>query len=512
MNPGLSQAAPPRQPREPRSGGERLIQVVKNWLFFNLKIKHSLLILSVLFIASVGAILIYAIVLSQRQKIDVVVMELAGRQRMLIQKQTAEMLLATQGIPTDLAATRQTLNETLDALIQGGRIPAVPPEGGALRLNPAPTEFIRNKLNEERVLLKEFWNKTDAVLKLPRTDPQYPARLQELLSAGKILEISAGDSAKLFGEYSKSRIANVIYWETLIGIVIILLGLILSVQVRLDSRRLENEITERRKALWKLKQSEDLVRLAYTELERRVEARTVELSKANQDLETLLYVVSHDLKEPLRSIENFSSLILERYAGSLDEKGQKFFKHVIQGVERLHRLLDDILTLSRARRIGAQREKVDGESIVRESISRLTNKIAQSGAKIDVKWDFPVLQVEKTWAVEALFNLVSNALKFTRNGDPPDIEIAGYQSPHRESEVGFVVRDRGPGVSPEHAERIFQLFQRAVGREIEGTGAGLAIVKQIAERHGGRAWVQDRDGGGAEFYVTFSEPAAGEPA
>jgi signal transduction histidine kinase len=106
---------------------------------------------------------------------------------------------------------------------------------------------------------------------------------------------------------------------------------------------------------------------------------------------------------------------------------------------------------------------------------------------------------------------VSNALKHTRPGFAPEIEIASFEGdetqPH---EVGIVVRDRGPGVAPAHAERIFQLFQRAVGRDVEGTGAGLAIVRAVAQRHGGHAWMQPRADGGSEFIITFGEMAIPE--
>lgn len=112
--------------------------------------------------------------------------------------------------------------------------------------------------------------------------------------------------------------------------------------------------------------------------------------------------------------------------------------------------------------------------------------------------------MDKTWATQAIYNLIVNALKFTCNGDPPAIEIARYETAAiGKDTVGIAVRDRGPGVAPEHAERIFQLFQRAVGREVEGTGAGLAIVRQIAVRHGGHAWVNPREDGGSEFVITF---------
>ena len=256
------------------------------------------------------------------------------------------------------------------------------------------------------------------------------------------------------------------------------------------------------------RQKEDLARLN-AGLEREIAERgrtRAEIAAKNRDLETLLYVTSHDLREPLRAIENFSRIVNDRYKDRLDEKGQDFLRRVIQGAQRLNRLLDDILTLSRSQRMGVPVEEVDGETIVSEALKRLEGKINATNAWISVVKDFRGLRVDKTWATQAIYNLIANALKFTRNGEVPDVEIAPYRSQGPAARVvGIVVRDRGPGVAPEHAERIFQLFQRAVGREVEGTGAGLAIVRQIAERHGGSAWVEPRQGGGSEFIVTFGD-------
>jgi signal transduction histidine kinase len=169
-------------------------------------------------------------------------------------------------------------------------------------------------------------------------------------------------------------------------------------------------------------------------------------------------------------------------------------------------LLDDILMLSRSQRMDAPTEAIAGETIVQEALKRLEGKVSATNAKVCVAPEFGGLRVDKTWATQAVYNLIANALKFTRDGGAPEIEVMPYRPDESGSDtVGIAVRDRGSGVAPEHAERIFQLFQRAVGREIEGTGAGLAIVRQIAERHGGHAWVQPRDGGGSEFIITFSQ-------
>ena len=253
-------------------------------------------------------------------------------------------------------------------------------------------------------------------------------------------------------------------------------------------------------------QKEELSRLN-AGLEREIAERgraRAEIAAKNRDLETLLYVTSHDLREPLRAIENFSRIVNDRYGERLDDKGQDFLRRIISGAQRLNRLLDDILTLSRSQRIGVPSEEVDGESIVSEALKRLEGKINATCAQVHVAKDFQGLRVDKTWATQAIYNLIANALKFTREGAAPDVEIAPYrrEGPGRNA-IGIVVRDRGPGIAPEHTERIFQLFQRAVGREVEGTGAGLAIVRQIAERHGGSAWVEPRQGGGSEFIITF---------
>ena len=149
-------------------------------------------------------------------------------------------------------------------------------------------------------------------------------------------------------------------------------------------------------------------------------------------------------------------------------------------------------------------EEIAGRDIAEEALARLEGVIRKVGATVTVDPNLPKLFADRTWATQGVYNFVANALKFVREGHPPEIEIAAFQPNGEQRDVvGIVVRDRGPGIPPEMTEEIFGLFRRAVGREVEGSGAGLAIVRAVAKRHGGHAWVQPRDGGGSEFIITF---------
>ena len=251
-------------------------------------------------------------------------------------------------------------------------------------------------------------------------------------------------------------------------------------------------------------QAAQALRRSHEELEHRVQERTAELRQRNRDLETLLYVSSHDLREPLRSISNFSHLVRERYGDRLDMKGIDYLDRVIRAAERMDRLMEDLLVLSRAQRMEMPYEVVRGQDLVGAALTQLDETIRRTGAHIQVATDFPSYRVNKTWVTQALYNLIANALKFHRPGQAPEIDLAPYSLMEGTDRlVGLAVRDRGIGVEPDQAQRIFHLFQRAVGREVHGTGAGLAIVQQIAHRHGGRTWVQPREGGGSEFVLLF---------
>ena len=163
--------------------------------------------------------------------------------------------------------------------------------------------------------------------------------------------------------------------------------------------------------------------------------------------------------------------------------------------------------LSRAQRLIHPNEQVALKDVVADVLAQLEMRIQETHAQIRVEDNLPSVLADRSWTVQAVLNLVSNALKFTKPGSSPEISIQGFESNGTtDHQRGLIVADRGPGIPPEHAERVFDLFQRAVGRDIEGTGAGLSIVRRIAERHGGQVQYKPRDGGGAEFWLGFGEP------
>lgn len=236
--------------------------------------------------------------------------------------------------------------------------------------------------------------------------------------------------------------------------------------------------------------------------QKRLERKSAQLAKTNAELESLLFAIGHDLQEPLRSVRNFGDLVEKRYQHQLDPKGQDYVRRMILGAERMHRLLHDCVMLSQLRQM-EDRQCVPASLIVKNALTQLDLDCHV----VTVASDLPDLFVNVHWATEALVQLLSNAVKYSDQTEIAHIEIVAFDDLEKS---GLVVMDRGRGVPIDQAERIFQLFQRNVGREIEGTGAGLTLVRQIAQQHDGHAWVEPRVQGGSRFIITFAK-TMGEP-
>jgi PAS domain S-box-containing protein len=228
-----------------------------------------------------------------------------------------------------------------------------------------------------------------------------------------------------------------------------------------------------------------------------LERHAAELERSNKDLERFAYFASHDLQEPLRMVASYTHLLAQRYQGSLDTDADTFIDFALDGAQRMQALIHDLLVYSRAAREPKQ-EQVDLGACLRRAVANLEAALAESEGVVRGE-DLPSVTGDPGTLTQVFQNLVGNALKF-RGAYPPEVEV-------RAERVGpewlVWVRDNGIGVAPEHAERVFQLFQRLHRDECPGTGIGLALCRKIVERHGGRIWVESDQGEGATFFFTL---------
>jgi len=226
-----------------------------------------------------------------------------------------------------------------------------------------------------------------------------------------------------------------------------------------------------------------------------------ELRRSNEDLERFAYAASHDLSEPLRVIAGFVELLAHRYSGELDEEADRFIEFILSGVERMQATIDDLLSYSRAGRVELALSEVDSGALVGEVLQALVAAIAERATCVEVGAALPRLRAEPTLLRQVFQNLIGNAVKFA-SGRDPRVSV----SARRDGQAWrFDVRDNGPGIDPKHSERVFEMFQRLHGRDVPGTGIGLAIVRRIVERHGGRVWFEPAPGGGSIFSFTIPD-------
>ncbi|MGH9816745.1 MAG: sensor histidine kinase [Candidatus Acidiferrales bacterium] len=236
------------------------------------------------------------------------------------------------------------------------------------------------------------------------------------------------------------------------------------------------------------------------QLEAQVEQRTAELTAANQELEAFSYSVSHDLRAPLRHIHGFSDLLRRHYEIRLDEQGRRYLSKISDAAQQMGTLIDELLTFSRIGRAELQRTRVD----LRELVEEVRDLLQPEMAGREIGWavgELPEVSADRHLLRLVVQNLISNALKYTRPRQRAEITMSAARE---RGECVVSIRDNGVGFDMKYAERLFGVFQR-LHSEFEGTGIGLATVRRILLRHGGRVWAQGAVDVGACFYFSLPD-------
>jgi len=261
-------------------------------------------------------------------------------------------------------------------------------------------------------------------------------------------------------------------------------------------RELRNEITERKRAEKEIKKLNDAL-----------ERRTFELEGANKELEAFSYSVSHDLRTPLIAIGGFSRLLLEKYSGYLDPKGQHYLNIIQASTQNMHQLIDALLGFFHLGHKKIEPSTIDMEGLAKALFEELKETAPERGLRLNIN-PLPPVYGDRTMIRQVFMNLLSNAIKFTRCKEMGVVEIGSWT---QNGENIYYVRDNGAGFNMQKAEKLFGVFQRLHNQEVfEGNGVGLAFVQRIIHQHGGRVWAEGKVNKGATFYFSLPNTPNGE--
>lgn len=270
-----------------------------------------------------------------------------------------------------------------------------------------------------------------------------------------------------------------------------------------------NEVTERKRVEDNLRQLNDQLEQRVVERTEELAAANLALERSNSELEQFAYAASHDLQEPLRVISGFSELLAANYGDLLDDAGRMYLGHMSRAALRMRTLVTDLLDYSRLTTRTKPPVEVPVGELLDEVWENLGAAVHESGAILTRDDDLPSVTADRSQFVRLLQNLVGNAVKY-RGDDDPWVHVSGEQ---QGEDWVFGVADNGIGIAQTQHEAVFNIFRRLHGiDEYPGTGIGLASVKKIVERHGGRVWLESEVGQGSTFWFTWPAAPPGQGA
>jgi two-component system sensor histidine kinase KdpD len=414
-------------------------------------------ILGLLILSTLAIVPLTLTVIKIRES-DALVIDIAGRQRMLLERHMKEVLLASQGAETDYLRTRTALKERVQALIQGGPVVAHATRGGTVSLPAAPTNEIRQTLLEEQQLMDRLFVKADAFLMASRNAAEAGAARDALLAENAELLEVANDAVILLARHSEDNVQTLIRWEV-VGVPLVVLLATLGT--------------------WRFLRTEK-------ELKKSQELTVAALRQRDAVKSALLSSVSHELRTPLTAIKT----MLYGFQDCADSLPSAVRKEFLTGIDReldyLNGLVGNLLDMSRleAGALTPQREWHVMDELVEGAIRRVHVLLAGRPLDIHLAQDLPPIYVDGVLIQQVIVNLLDNAIKFSTPGSP--IRIAAMLvTDHLELRIS----NTGEGVPPEELDRIFERFYRGQperSSSTPGSGLGLAICKGFVEAHGGQ--------------------------
>ena len=242
------------------------------------------------------------------------------------------------------------------------------------------------------------------------------------------------------------------------------------------------------------------LRLENAALQKRILERTIELETANKGLETFGYSVSHDLRAPVRAMGGFANMLLRDFGSELSSESRALVGRIQENATRMRELVDGLLAFAKLGRKSLAKKSVEPAGLARSALTDFQSEIADRAVEIEIA-ELPPCQADPVLLKQVFVNLLSNAIKYSRQRNPARIKVGSRQE---KGEKVYFVQDNGAGFDLEYADKLFSVFQRFHRPDqFEGSGVGLAIVKQIVERHGGRIWAETAPEKGATFYFTL---------